>query len=119
MPSGVRANPPVVQIALEREVVTRLRREAARRDMSAVSLARAVLDTVVGDNLGGRRRRRPPQPVEGPRVASRGITSTKRPVVISLQQPIIVAARPSCSPQDHQASVLPKGGASSSNMVHF
>ena len=49
MPSGVYANPPVVQITLEGEVVTRLRREAVRRDMSAVSLARAVLDTVVGD----------------------------------------------------------------------
>ena len=44
MPSGVYANPPVVQITLEGEVVTRLRREAVRRDMSAVSLARAVLD---------------------------------------------------------------------------
>ena len=80
MPSGVYANPPVVQITLEGEVVTRLRREAVRRDMSAVSLARAVLDTVVGDIWWPpARRRRPPELVDGPVVPCPPHAASRRP----------------------------------------
>jgi hypothetical protein len=51
MPTGVHANPPIVQLTLEGELVTRLRREAAKRDTSAVALARAVLDVALHDHL--------------------------------------------------------------------
>jgi hypothetical protein len=42
---------PIVHLTLEGEVAAALRREARRRDVSAVALAYAVLDVVLADQL--------------------------------------------------------------------
>jgi hypothetical protein len=49
--SGVPTSIPIVKLELEGEVAAALRREARRRDMSAASLARALIDTTVTDDL--------------------------------------------------------------------